>query len=117
MNFYEHTIITRQDISPTQIKQLEDKYTKIIENNNGSIVKLENWGLMNLTYLIKKNKKGNYLHFKIKGNGSTINQLEKNEKIDKNLLRYLTVKVKKLDLKTNYFEKNLDEKKENNKKT
>ena len=54
MNFYEHTIITRQDISPTQIKQLEDKYTKIIENNNGSIVKLENWGLMNLTYLIKK---------------------------------------------------------------
>ncbi len=108
MNFYEHTIITRQDISPTQIKQLEDKYTKIIENNNGSIVKLENWGLMNLTYLIKKNKKGNYLHFKIKGNGSTINQLEKNEKIDKNLLRYMTVKVKKLDLETEYFKKNDD---------
>ena len=63
---------------------------------------------MNLTYLIKKNKKGNYLHFKIKGNGSTINQLEKNEKIDKNLLRYMTVKVKKLDLETEYFKKNDD---------
>ena len=61
---------------------------------------------MHLSYLIKKNKKGNYLHFKIKGNGKTIQELEKNEKIDKNLLRYLTVKVKELDLETDYFKKN-----------
>ena len=61
---------------------------------------------MHLSYLIKKNKKGNYLHFKIKGEGNTIKELEKNEKIDKNLLRYLTVKVKNLDLKTDYFKKN-----------
>ena len=60
---------------------------------------------MNLSYLIKKNKKGNYLHFKIEGNGKTIKELEKTEKIDKNLLRYLTVKVKKLDLETDYFKK------------
>ena len=60
---------------------------------------------MNLSYLIKKNKKGNYLHFKIEGNGKTIKELEKTEKIDKNLLRFLTVKVKKLDLETNYFKK------------
>ena len=53
----------------------------------------------------KKNKKGNYIHFKIKGNGKIISELEKNEKIDKNLLRYLTVKVKKFDLKTDYFKK------------
>ena len=58
---------------------------------------------MNLSYLIKKNKKGNFIHFKIKGNGSLIKELEKNEKLDKNLLRFLTVKVKKFDLKTNYF--------------
>ena len=57
-------------------------------------------------YLIKKNKKGNYLHFKIEGKGKTIKELEKNEKIDKNLLRYLTVKVKKFDLNKNYFSKN-----------
>ena len=106
MNFYEHTLIARQDTSPSQIKQLEDKYTKIIESNEGDILKFESWGLMNLSYLIKKNKKGNYLHFKIKGNGKTIKELEKNEKIDKNLLRYLTVKVKKLDLETDYFKKN-----------
>ena len=109
MNFYEHTIITRQDISPSQIKQIQDKYTKIIEGNEGDILKFESWGLLHLSYLIKKNKKGNYLHFKIKGNGKTIQELEKNEKIDKNLLRYLTVKVKKFDLDTEYFKKS-DEK-------
>jgi len=106
MNLYEHTIIARQDASHTQLKQLQDKYSKIVENNEGDIVKLENWGLMNLSYLIKKNKKGNYIHFKIKANGKILSELEKYEKIDKNLLRYLTVKVKKFDLETNYFKKN-----------
>ena len=106
MNFYEHTIIARQDISPSQLKQIEEKYSKIVEKLDGDIVKLENWGLMNLSYLIKKNKKGNYIHFKIKADGKIISELEKNEKIDKNLLRYLTVKVKRFDLDTNYFKKN-----------
>ena len=105
MNYYEHTLITRQDISPSQIKQIQDKYSKIIESNDGNILKFESWGLMHLSYLIKKNKKGNYLHFKIEGNGKTIEELEKIEKIDKNLLRYLTVKVKKFDLNTDYFKK------------
>ena len=109
MNLYEHTIITRQDISPSQLKQIEEKYSKIVEKHKGDIVKLENWGLMNLSYIIKKNKKGNYIHFKIKGDGKIVSELEKNEKIDKNLLRYLTVKVKKFDLDTDYFKKN-DEK-------
>ena len=118
MNLYEHTIIARQDTSPTQLKQLQEKYSKIIENNDGDVVKLENWGLMNLSYLIKKNKKGNYIHFKIKANGKILSELEKNEKIDKNLLRYLTVKVKKFDLETNYFKKNdeIDEEKLGKKK-
>ena len=106
MNLYEHTIIARQDASPSDIQQLTEKYSKIVEKNDGEIIKTENWGLLNLSYLIKKNKKGNYLHFKIKGKGNTIKELEKSEKIDKNLLRYLTVKVKKLDLETDYFKKN-----------
>ena len=109
MNFYEHTIIARQDTSPSQLKQLQEKYSKIVEKNEGDIVKLENWGLMNLSYIIKKNKKGNYIHFKIKGDGKIVSELEKNEKIDKNLLRYLTVKVKNFDLVADYFKKN-DEK-------
>ena len=109
MNLYEHTIVARQDVSPSQLKQLQEKYSKIVEKNDGNIVKVENWGLMNLSYLIKKNKKGNYIHFKIKANGEILSELEKNEKIDKNLLRYLTVKVKKFDLETDYFKKS-DEK-------
>ncbi len=110
MNLYEHTIIARQDVSPSQLKQIQEKYTKLVEKFDGNVVKMENWGLMNLSYLIKKNRKGNYIHFKLKGSGKTISELEKNEKIDKNLLRYLTIKVKEFDLITKYFEKN-DEKK------
>ena len=112
MNLYEHTIIARSDVSPNQIKQLLDKYTKIVEKFDGNIVKTENWGLLYLSYLIKKNKKGNYIHLKIKGSGKTISELEKNEKIDKNLLRFLSIKVKKFDLKTNYFETKKEEFKE-----
>ena len=105
MNLYEHTIIARQDTSPSELKQLTEKYSKIITKNEGEVVKTENWGLLNLSHLIKKNKKGSYIHFKIKCDGKAINELEKNESIDKKLLRYLTVRVKKFDLKTNYFNK------------
>ena len=54
MNLYEHTIITRPDVSPTQIKQLQDKYIKLVEKFEGNIEKVENWGLLNLSYIIKK---------------------------------------------------------------
>ncbi len=117
MNLYEHTIIARQDSSNTQLKQLTEKYSKIVEKLKGDIVKTENWGLLNLSYIIKKNKKGNFIHFKIKGDNKIISELEKNEKIDKNLIRFLTVKVKKFDLKTNYFSsKDNDKEKEIDKK-
>ena len=111
MNLYEHTIIAKQDVSPSQLKQLTEKYSKIVEKLEGELVKTENWGLLDLSYIINKNKKGNYIHFKIKGESKIILELEKNEKIDKNLLKYMTIKVKEFDLKTNYFapkEKNQD---------
>ncbi len=103
MNLYEHTIVARQDTSATQIKQLTEKYSNIVTKNKGEIVQTQNWGLLNLAYMINKNKKGNYIHFKIKGPSSIILDLEKNERMDKNLLRYMTVKVKKFDLESNYF--------------
>ncbi len=109
MNYYEHTIVARQDMSETQLVSIKDKYKKIIEKFDGDIVKTEEWGLLYLSYLIKKNKKGNFIHFKLKGSGEMIKELEKNEKIDKNLLRFLTVKVKKFDLETNYFSKNSED--------
>ena len=65
--------------------------------------------------MIKKNKKGSYIHFKIKGKGNMIYELEKNESIDKKLLRYMTVKVKKFDLETNYF--NIKDEVDNKEKT
>ena len=103
MNLYEHTIIAKQDVSPSQIKQLIEKYSKIVEKLDGDLVKTENWGLLNLSYIINKNKKGNYIHFKIKGQSKIISELEKSEKIDKNLLKYMTIRVKKFDLNANYF--------------
>ena len=116
MNNYEHTIIARQDTSASQIKQIKDKYSDIIIKNKGNIVQTQDWGIMNLSYLIKKNKKGNYIHFKIKGDGDLIKELEKNERIDKNLLRYVTIRVKKFDLKENYFGKEENEEIKNGKK-
>jgi len=54
MNLYEHTIVVKQDTSPSQIVKLTEKYSKIVEENDGNIVQTENWGLLNLSYVIKK---------------------------------------------------------------
>ena len=105
MNCYEHTIIARQDLSEAQIKNLLEKYIQIISKNQGKIVKKEEWGLRNLSYNIRNNKKGFYFHIKFDGSGKTIEELEKAENIDKMLIRFLTVRVKKHDLETNYFAK------------
>ena len=86
-------------------KEFYEKYSSLIEKNNGEIVKIFDWGILNLSYEIQGNKKGNYIHFKLKGNGIIISELEKNERIDKNILRFLTVKVKKFNLEENYFKK------------
>ena len=115
MNFYEHTIVARQDTSKTQLKQLQDKYMSIIEKNDGKILQMENWGLINLSYIVKKNKKGNYLHYKFQSRPEVVLELEKNEKLDKNILKYLTIKYKKLDLETNYFNSSTNEEKEKSK--
>ena len=104
MNLYEHTIIVKQNHSDKQLKSLKEKYSKIIEKNEGEIIKIDDWGLLNLSHEIDKNKRGNYIHFKLKGCGLTVSELEKNEKIDSSLLRFLTVRVKKFDLDKNYFE-------------
>ena len=105
MNCYEHTLITKSDLSETQIKGLIEKYSNIVNQNSGKILKTEEWGFRNFTYDIKNHKKGFYFHIKFEGSGQTIDELEKAENIDKSLLRFLTVKVKKHDLETNYFEK------------
>ena len=108
MNCYEHTLIAKHDLSESQNQKLISKYENIIDKNFGKVLKTENWGLRTLAYKIKNNKKGFYFHIKFEGVGKTIEELEKAENIDEVLLRFLTVKVKKHDLKTNYFEKKDD---------
>tara|TARA_B100001123_G_C15017557_1_gene910148 strand:+ start:17 stop:343 length:327 start_codon:yes stop_codon:yes gene_type:complete len=105
MNCYEHTIIAKENLSENQGKELVDKYTNLITKNSGKVLKMEEWGLRNLAFRIKNNKKGFYFHFKLEAIGKTIEELEKTENIDSMLLRYLTIKVKKHDLNLNYFEK------------
>tara|TARA_Y100000590_G_scaffold464384_1_gene633689 strand:- start:302 stop:658 length:357 start_codon:yes stop_codon:yes gene_type:complete len=110
MNNYEHTFITKQDLSESQIKKIIEKYKDIISKYSGEILKTEDWGLRNLSYEINKNKKGFYFHIKLKGEGTTIEKLEEAENIDESVIRYLTIKIKKIDLDTNYFEKKEDQK-------
>ena len=105
MNCYEHTFITKQDLSESQSKSVLDKYEEIIKKNSGKILKTEEWGLRNLSRQIKNNKKGFYFHIKLEGNGKTIEELEKAENIDESLIRYLTVRENVHDLKSSYFEK------------
>ena len=105
MNSYEHTFIAKQDLPESQNEKLVNKYEEIIKKNSGKIVKVEQWGLKNLSHIIKNNRKGFYFHIKLEGNGKTIEELEKAENIDEMLIRFLTVKVKKHDLEKNYFEK------------
>ena len=105
MNCYEHTFITRQDLSEVQTKKIVTKYEEIIKNNSGKIVKIEEWGLRNLSHRINNNKKGFYFHIKLEGEGKTVDELEKAQNIDDSLIRYLIVRIKKHDLNTSYFEK------------
>ena len=105
MNCYEHTLIVKQDKFEDQSKKIINKYEDIINKNSGKVLKTEEWGLRNLSHTIKNNKKGFYFHIKFEGTGKTIDELEKAENIDQSLIRFLTVRVKKHDLKKEYFEK------------
>ena len=105
MNCYEHTFITKQDLSNSQAENIVSKYEGIIKANSGKVLKTEEWGLRKLSHSITNNKKGFYFHIKFEGIGKTIEELEKAANINETLIRYLTVRVKKHDLQKNYFEK------------
>ena len=102
MAFYEHTIVGKQDLSEKEVENLISKYSEIIDKS-GKILKTEKWGLLNLANKIKKNKKGIFVHFKMESEGKVIREIEKLLSIDANVIRYLTVKYNKLDLKNEYF--------------
>ena len=97
MPFYEHTFIARQDLTPNKVSELADKYAAVIAENGGKVTKREDWGLRNLAYKIQKNRKGYYMMFNVDAPAKAIIELERLERIDENLLRFLTVKVDELE--------------------
>ena len=105
MSFYESTIIARQDLAEKELREIKEKYSKAITDASGKVLKIEEWGLLHLATKIKKYKRGFFIHYKFEGNKSTLNEIQKKIKIDRQIIRHLLVKFKKLDLKKNFFEK------------
>ena len=105
MSFYENTLITKQDLPKSELEKIKEKYSEIINNNSGKVIKIEEWGLLNLARRIKKYKKGFYIHYKFEGNQETLSEINKKIKIDASIIRHLVVKYKNLDIKNEYFKK------------
>lgn len=113
MAFYENTLVARQDLAEKDLNNLQEKYIKLINETKGKVLKIENWGLITFAKKIKNYNKGFFIHYKFEGNKDTLNEIEKKAKIDRSIIRSLTVKYKKLDTKIEYFNKdrNKNEKK------
>tara|TARA_A100001234_G_C12409478_1_gene293902 strand:+ start:289 stop:609 length:321 start_codon:yes stop_codon:yes gene_type:complete len=105
MAFYENTIVTKQDLSEKDVKDLIKKYDEIIKNSSGKVIKIEEWGLLNLSKKINNNKKGFFIHFKFEGVKDTLDKIKDKIKVDASIIRNLTVKYNKLDKDTEYFKK------------
>jgi small subunit ribosomal protein S6 len=97
MRFYEHTFIARQDLSPQQAQAMAETYAGLVAEHGGEVTKNEYWGLRNLAYRMRKNRKGHYLHLNLKADAATIDELERQERLSDDVLRYLTVKVDQLE--------------------
>jgi small subunit ribosomal protein S6 len=97
MAFYEHVVVTRPDISPQQVDALVEDITKIVTERKGKVSKTEYWGLRNLAYPIKKSRKAHYSLINIDAPGDAIHELERRHRINEDVLRFLTVKVDKLN--------------------
>ena len=105
MAFYEKTIVAKQDLADKELKTLKEKYNELINKSSGKVIKIEEWGLLNLANKIKNYKKGFFIHYKFEGDNKTLGEIEKKIKVDSSIIRYLTVRYKKLDTKNEYFKK------------
>ena len=105
MSFYENTLVTKQDLGKTELEKIKEKYNEIINNNSGKVIKIEEWGLLNLARKIKRYKKVFYIHYKFEGSKETLNEINKKIKVDSSIIRHLVVKYKNLDTKNEYFKK------------
>jgi len=97
MAFYESIFIARQELGEKELENTIDSFKKILEKNNANLLDTESWGLRNLAYKIEKNKKGHYMVLKIDGTGDAIQELERNMRIDENIIRYLSLKTESIN--------------------
>jgi small subunit ribosomal protein S6 len=88
---------SRQDLSAQQAQTLAETYAALIAEQGGEVTKTEYWGLRSLAYRIKKNRKGHYLHFNMRASAAAVDELERQERLNDDVIRYLTVKVEELD--------------------
>jgi small subunit ribosomal protein S6 len=93
MALYEHVFLARQDLSQAQVDTLAAAATEIIENNNGKVTKTETWGLKNLAYKIDRNRKAHFVMLNIEGPGSLVEELERQNRINEDIIRWLTIAV------------------------
>ncbi len=97
MSLYECVFITRQDIAQPQVDALADQFAGIISAGGGEVKKREYWGLRNITFRIKKNRKGHYMLFNIDGPFTAVKEMERQMGINEDVLRFLTVRVEELE--------------------
>ena len=99
MALYESVIIGRQDLTPGQFETLLEKFIEVIKSFKGEIKKRENWGIRNLAYKINKNRKGHYMLLNIDGPPEAIQEYERLMRLDEDVIRFLTIKIKSVNEK------------------
>ena len=97
MPYYENVFVVRQDVPSTQVEALATTFGEIVTNMGGTVSKKEYWGLRNLAYRIKKNRKGHYMMMNLEASGDAVKELERNMTINEDVIRYLTVRVDALE--------------------
>lgn len=97
MALYEHVFLARQDLAQAQVDALAEAATKIIQDNEGKVVKTETWGLRSLAYRIAKNRKAHYVMIEIDAPGEVVAELERQTQINEDVIRYMTVRVDALE--------------------
>jgi small subunit ribosomal protein S6 len=97
MALYEHVFLARQDASPQQVEELTAQMTGIVEQLGGKVTKTENWGVRSLTYRMNKNRKAHFVLLNIDAPSAAIAEIERQERISEEVIRYLSVRVEELE--------------------
>ena len=97
MPLYEHVFLARQDASPQQVEELTGQMTGIVEQAGGKVTKTENWGVRSLTYRMNKNRKAHFVLLNIDAPSAVVTEIERQERISEDVIRYLTVRVEELE--------------------